>query len=55
MVPAHPQTGAGNALRFPAEMTRIGNTMYIANLNFPVGANTGQPVKGATVAAVTLP
>ncbi len=29
--------------------------MYIANLNFPIGANTGQPVKGATVAAVTLP
>ena len=55
MVPAYPQTGAGNALRFPAEMKRIGNTMYIANLNFPVGANTGQPVKGATVAAVTLP
>jgi sugar lactone lactonase YvrE len=55
MVPDHPQTGAGNALRFPAEMTRIGNTMYIANLNFPIGANTGQPHKGATVAAVTLP
>ena len=55
MVPDYPQTGAGNALRFPAEMTRIGNTMYIANLNFPIGANTGQPVKGATVAAVTLP
>jgi hypothetical protein len=29
--------------------------MYIANLNFPVGANAGQPVKGATIAAVTLP
>lgn len=55
MVPAYPQTGAGNALRFPAELKRIGNTMYIANLNFPVGANSGQPVKGATVAAVTLP
>lgn len=55
MVPAYPQTGAGNALRFPAELKRIGNTFYIANLNFPVGANTGQPMKGATVAAVTLP
>ena len=55
MVPAYPQTGAANALRFPAELKRIGNTMYIANLNFPVGANAGQPEKGATVAAVTLP
>lgn len=55
MVPAYPQTGAGNALRFPAELKRIGGTMYLANLNFPVGANTGQPNKGATVAAVTLP
>ena len=55
MVPAYPQTGAGNALRFPAELTRIGGTIYLANLNFPIGANTGQPNKGATVAAVTLP
>jgi len=55
MVPAYPQTGAGNALRFPAELKRIGRTMYLANLNFPIGANTGQPNKGATVAAVTLP
>jgi sugar lactone lactonase YvrE len=55
MVPAYPQTGASNALRFPAELKRIGNTIYLANLNFPIGANTGQPVRGATVAAVTLP
>jgi sugar lactone lactonase YvrE len=55
MVSAYPQTGAGNALRFPAELARIGDTLYLANLNFPIGANTGQPVKGATVAAVTLP
>jgi sugar lactone lactonase YvrE len=46
---------AGNFLRFPAELKRIGHTFYIANLNFPVGANSGQPMKGATVAAVTLP
>lgn len=55
MQPAYPQGGADNPLRFPAEMKRIGNTMYIANLNFPVGANAGQPFAGATVAAVTLP
>jgi sugar lactone lactonase YvrE len=45
----------GNALRFPAELTKVGDTMYLANLNFPIGANTGQPVPGASVAAVTLP
>lgn len=55
MVPAYPQVGAANALRFPAEMRKLGNTMYLANLNFPIGANTGQAVRGASVAAVTLP
>jgi sugar lactone lactonase YvrE len=45
----------GNALRFPAELTKVGDTMYLANLNFPIGANTGQPVPGASVAAVRLP
>ncbi len=40
-------------LRFPAELKRIGNTMYLANLNFPVGANVGSPA-GATIAAVEL-
>lgn len=45
----------GNALRFPAELTKVGDMMYLANLNFPIGANTGQPVPGASVAAVTLP
>ncbi len=55
MMPAYPQEGAGNALRFPAELKRIGDTIYIANLNFPVGANSGQPVAGATVAMVVLP
>ena len=39
----------------PAELKRIGETMYLANLNFPIGANTGQPIKGATVAAVDAP
>ena len=55
MRPAYSQSGVVNALRFPAELKRIGNTMYIANLNFPIGANTGQPSAGATVASVTLP
>jgi len=55
MIPAYPQAGPANGLRFPAELELVGRTAYIANLNFPVGANEGQPVKGASVAAVTLP
>ncbi len=55
MNPAYPQTGAGNALRFPAEFKLLGDTAYIANLNFPIGANTGQSFKGASIAAVALP
>lgn len=48
-------TDGANILRFPAEFTRIGNTIYLANLNFPIGTNTGQPVAGASVATLTLP
>ncbi|HEX5003925.1 MAG TPA: hypothetical protein VFV65_01330 [Gemmatimonadales bacterium] len=55
MIAAYPQAGPGNGLRFPAEFTQLGDTMYVANLNFPIGANSGQPVPGATIAAVTLP
>jgi len=55
LVAAYPQAGERNTLRFPAELTKVGGTMYLANLNFPIGANTGQPVAGASVAAVTLP
>jgi sugar lactone lactonase YvrE len=42
-------------LRFPAELKKIGSTVYVANLNFPIGRNTGQTRKGATIAALTLP
>ncbi|MCU0621431.1 MAG: hypothetical protein MUC69_08015, partial [Gemmatimonadales bacterium] len=45
----------GGTLRFPAELKKLGNTIYVANLNFPVGRNAGQAVKGASVAALTLP
>jgi len=48
-------TDGANVLRFPAEFKRLGNTIYLANLNFPIGTNTGQPVKGASIAAVPLP
>jgi sugar lactone lactonase YvrE len=55
MIPAYPQAGVANGLRFPAELKKVGNTMYIGNLNLPYGANTGQTFKGASIAAVTLP
>jgi sugar lactone lactonase YvrE len=46
---------AHETLRFPAELKKIGSTVYVANLNFPVGRNTGQTLKGATIAALQLP
>ena len=42
-------------LRFPAELVRDGRTFYIANLNFPLGANATGHRPGATIAKVTLP
>ena len=48
-------TSAANVLRFPAELKIVGGTAYLSNLNFPIGANTGQTQKGATIAAVELP
>ena len=45
----------GETLRFPAEIKKVGNVIYVANLNFPVGRNAGQPIKGASIAALVLP
>ena len=42
-------------LHFPAELVRDGKTFYIANLNFPVGANAAGYRKGASIVKVTLP
>lgn len=55
MVPAYPQEGTANVFRFPAELKILGKTAYLANLNFPIGMNTGQTFKGASIAAITLP
>jgi sugar lactone lactonase YvrE len=49
---AHDPTGA--VLHFPAEFKRIGNTFYLANLNFHVGANRATRYKGAQIAAVDV-
>jgi len=39
---------------FPAELVRDGKTFYLANLNFPLGANSGSR-PGASIVKVTLP
>jgi sugar lactone lactonase YvrE len=46
---------AHESLRFPAELKKVGGTVYVANLNFPIGRNAGQAHKGATIAALELP
>jgi len=42
-------------LHFPAELKRAGQTFYLANLNYTVGANAGTKYKGAQIAAVDAP
>ena len=46
---------SGPTLRFPAELVKDGKVVYIANLNFPYGANAAVHRPGATIAKVTLP
>jgi hypothetical protein len=46
---------AEGTLRFPAELVRNGKTIYIANLNFPLGANAVGYRPGASIVRVTLP
>lgn len=45
----------GGALHFPAELVRDGRSFYIADLNFPVGANAAHFQKGTWITKVTLP
>lgn len=47
------QADAG--LHFPAELVGDGRTFYIANLNFPLGANAAGHRPGASIMKVTLP
>ncbi len=46
---------AEGGLHFPAELTGDGRTFYIANLNFPLGANATGHRPGASITKVTLP
>jgi sugar lactone lactonase YvrE len=46
---------AAAVLHFPAEFKRVGRTYYLANLNFPVGANSKTTYKGAQIAAIEVP
>src|SRR5262249_52014287 len=45
----------GGMLHFPAELVRDGRLFYIADLNFPVGANAAHFRKGTWITKVTLP
>ena len=53
--PGNQPAGTSGVLRFPAELVRDGRTFYIANLNFPVGANAVGRRPGASIAKVVLP
>ena len=44
-----------SVLHFPAEFKRVGRTFFMANLNFPLGANSKTTYKGAQIAAVEVP
>jgi sugar lactone lactonase YvrE len=46
---------ADSGLHFPAEFVRAGRTFYIANLNFPLGANAAGHRPGAQIVRLTLP
>ncbi len=54
VAPGGERKGPSDVLRFPAELKKVGNTIYIANLNFKVGANAGQAFTGASVAGVRV-
>ena len=55
MGPGNADLGPSGVLHFPAELVRDGRTFYIANLNFPVGANAAGHRPGASIAKVVLP
>jgi sugar lactone lactonase YvrE len=46
--------GANGPLHFPAELKQWGGRIYLSNLNFPIGANTGSTEHRATIAVVPL-
>ena len=47
--------GPGGPLRFPAELKAIGNAIYLANFNLPIGVNAGTPDSTPSIAEVKLP
>lgn len=53
--PGGEDLGPSGVLRFPAELVRDGRSFYIADLNFPVGANAAHFRKGTWITKVTLP
>ncbi len=47
--------GPGGPLHFPAELKAIGNAIYLANFNLPIGVNAGTPDSTPSIAEVKLP
>ncbi len=45
-------SGPEGPFHFPAELKLVGGVVYLANLNFPIGANTGTTDHRATIAVV---
>jgi len=45
-------SGPAGPLHFPAELKVVGGVAYLANLNFPIGANTGTTDPRASIAVV---
>jgi sugar lactone lactonase YvrE len=54
LAPSGERMGSSEVFRFPAELKKVGNTIYVANLNFKVGANAEQSFTGASVAGIRV-
>lgn len=54
VAPGGERMGSSEVFRFPAELKMVGNTIYIANLNFKVGQNADQAFTGASVAGIRV-
>lgn len=54
VAPGGQRMGASDVFRFPAELKQVGNTIYVANLNFKVGQNANQAFTGASVAGIRV-
>lgn len=54
VLPSGQRMGSSDVLKFPAELRRVGNTIFVTNLNMKIGANKDQEFKGASVAGIRI-